>query len=159
MSLDDNDKVTLTFTAKELRLLTIAAIGAPKSKFSSPADRLECERLALLLADITGGERKPIDERGDWTTDAERKDLPEEGGEMRADPRSHYIEHTRGIWVRKNRAKDELEIWYNGVFQAAWKDADKISERLTTLIRTGFDIGKRAGTEEARAALRKAFGI
>lgn len=81
----------------------------------------------------------------DMTNDTERPNRPEEG----ADARVPYIEFTRGLWVRQNRANDELEIWFNGELQAAWTGADEINGRLTTLLRYAFDMGKREQKREA----------
>lgn len=63
------------------------------------------------------------------------------------------MEHTRGIWVRKNRREDQIEIWFDGSFQSAWRSADNIDGRLTTMLREAFDIGKRAAKKEIRDML------
>ncbi len=60
------------------------------------------------------------------------------------------MSHTRGIWVRKNKTKDELEIWYDGVCQVTWDKADLILPRLDAMLREAVDIGKRARSEEIR---------
>lgn len=54
MSKPDDARVTMTFTAKEWRILAIAAAGVPRSKYQHFTDKLEAGRLALVIAEETG---------------------------------------------------------------------------------------------------------
>lgn len=93
----------------------------------------------------------------DFTTDTERPEIPEDSKLF--DRMQVYIEHTKGLWVRKNRQTDSLEIWFDGKFMASWAGADIIDNRLTTLIRYGFELGEVRGKADNQKALRSALGL
>lgn len=92
----------------------------------------------------------------DFTDDTNTPELQEGGKAVRG---AVYINHTKGLWVRKNRAMDALEIWYDGEYQAAWATADAIEARLQTLMRYAFEMGERKGKKDNQDALRKALGL
>lgn len=92
----------------------------------------------------------------DYVTSECWHNLPEEGPR---DIRASYIEHTKGLWVRENLDRDELEIWYDGKFVTAWGNANLIEERLTTMLRTAMELGVAEGKKQCRQALADAFGL
>ena len=94
---------------------------------------------------------------GDFTTDTEAPEIPED--RKLFDRRQLYIEQTKGLWVRKNRKADALEIWLDGEFRVAWAGADKIEVRLQTLLRYAFEMGERKGRADNQKALRDALGL
>jgi len=63
------------------------------------------------------------------------------------------MEHTGGLWVRKNRKVDQIEIWFDGVFYCAWKDADVIEVRLVAMLRAAVEIGEKKAKADIRAAI------
>lgn len=87
----------------------------------------------------------------DYVTSEEWQDYPEEAGQR--DMRANYIEHTRGLWVRKNIKDDTLEIWFDGIMQVSWRDKDNIEGRLTAMLREAVGIGERKAKKELRTAL------
>lgn len=62
--------------------------------------------------------------------------------------------NTHGIWLRKNVATNELEIWYNGVNEVTWENAEMILPRLSALLREAFSLGER----ETKRKLREFIG-
>lgn len=86
------------------------------------------------------------------TDDTKAPELPEDG---KRDPMQLYIEHTRGLWLRRNRSKDELELWYDGRFQCSWAGADVIEERFDAVAQQVLEIGER----KAKAEIRKCLGL
>lgn len=86
----------------------------------------------------------------DYTTSDVRPNLPENG---KRDGKLDYIEDTRGLWVRKNTQTDELEIWFDGNFQACWEGKDNIEGRLTAMLRYAVEIGERKTKRELREFL------
>ena len=71
----------------------------------------------------------------------------------------HYINDTRGLWVRKNYKDDVIEIWVDGNFAAAWRGADRVEVRLQTMLREAFELGLRRGIEQNQTVLRSALGL
>lgn len=69
------------------------------------------------------------------------------------------IESTRGVWVRKNREEDTLEIWVEGDLFAAWAGADNVEGRVTTFLRYIFNHGMKVGMQENQRNLREALGL
>lgn len=92
----------------------------------------------------------------DFTDDTKHPEIPEGEGRKAG---VKYINDTKNLWVRKCRAEDAIEIWYDGHYVLGWAGADKIECRLQTLMRAAFDLGKSVGDDEAKAALRKALGL
>ena len=83
-------------------------------------------------------------------------DLPESG---QWDIKRIYINNTQGIWIRTNIEKQEMELWFDGQFQASWNIHDKpekggINANLAcAMMAQCVGIGKRIRSKEFKALI------
>ncbi len=91
----------------------------------------------------------------DFCTSKEFPEIPEEGASFG----KSYINHTKGLWVRKNLEDDVLEIWLDGSYFLGWSGADEIEVRLQAMLRKVFELGKARGEAQNQKMMRKALGL
>jgi len=62
------------------------------------------------------------------------------------------ITQTKGPWVRKNKRRQEIELWIDGTFKASWNGlelTEQISVRMMLMcIRYGEDKGREKHRED-----------
>ena len=72
------------------------------------------------------------------------------------------IERTKGVWIRHNVEKEELELYIDGDFKASWNGPE--TPRFSPVIygniaRRAYLLGKEEGHQENKKLVRQALGI
>lgn len=76
----------------------------------------------------------------------------------RPDHGSKSIHQTKGVWLRDNHKRKEIELFIDGRFQASWS-APLEHRKLMSILDCAFNQGIRKGIKQNQQNIKKALDL